>query len=227
MRALQDNGITWYSSDRVFEADGKTIVNFDDTRCIDEWVKEADCWLSSNIREYIYPYNPASYIRTMSDNDDELYFGYEDGKLASIVSVTSNRYICQFVEFTEYIAECKDLGIDSKPDYLNLYQAMRALINAKPDNNSSINFLMVNPHMQNRGIGTRAVKTILHNMDYFTTNEDNNTMQSLIHYKNIASQKVFRKNDFYPIYMASQEDKSKNSRYKVVTDIYDNYYHVF
>ena len=227
MRTLQDNGITWYSSDRIFDSDGKAVVNFKDAKCVDEWVKEADCWLSNNIREYIYPYNPANYIRTMAVSDDELYFGYEDGRLASIVSVESKRPIYQFVEFTEYIAECKSEHIDGKPNYLNLYQAMRVLINAKSDNNSSINFLMVNPHMQNRGIGTRAVKTILDNMDYFTTNDENNAMQSLIHYKNVASQKVFRKNDFYPVYMVSQEDKARDSRYRVLNDIYDNYYHVF
>jgi len=228
MRNLKANGIDWYACDRKFVVDDKLVINFEDNKQINEWLKEINSWQSDNISKYINDKKIGKYLREVAANDESLYFGFDGGKLATIAMIEGQKQMFEFVEFTNYIAECKSLAVDCKPNYLNLYQAMRALINTTNENNSTIKYLVVNPSMQNKGIGTRSVKSIIDNISYFSGSEDNNVTQALIHYQNEASQRIFRKNDFYPVCMASQNNLAKQEDdIRVVTTVYDNYYHVY
>lgn len=59
-----------------------------------------------------------------------------------------------------------------------------------------IDTIVVNPGKQKSGIGSRMVKSITQNFNYFTYNPNTSKIFATVHVDNIASQKVFIKNKF-------------------------------
>jgi len=61
---------------------------------------------------------------------------------------------------------------------------------------SMIEYIVVNPDAQGRGVGTRMIKSIKDNPMFFTSGKHRGKIQASVKPSNIASQKAFLKNGF-------------------------------
>lgn len=64
------------------------------------------------------------------------------------------------------------------------------------NNFSTIEYIIVNPNFQNMGYGTKMIKSISKNLDYFSNKNGNKALISSVNISNYASQKMFIKNEF-------------------------------
>lgn len=101
-------------------------------------------------------------------------------------------------EFKKYIRECiKDKSM-KKAGKLSLIKTIRALIKQTDSNNMNIDYLIINPNNENKGVATRMISSITKNAENFNNGEVN-VLSASVHKNNIASQQVFIKNNFAPL----------------------------
>lgn len=81
---------------------------------------------------------------------------------------------------------------------------------------SIIEYIVVNPQMQGKGIATRMIKSITNNLKFFTGHPNTESLIATIDKSNIASQKAFLKNNFYQLQPAysSQLNQSNFSHFR-------------
>ena len=110
-----------------------------------------------------------------------------------------NNSLSVIPEIKAYIEYCKNHNHflhNNFSEYLSYKQAQRILRNTTQTNNTEINYLVVVPPAQNKGVGTRAVRSITHNMDFFAPENPIATIYTQIHKDNIPSQVIFRKENY-------------------------------
>jgi ribosomal protein S18 acetylase RimI-like enzyme len=129
---------------------------------------------------------------------EDVYYAIDNGKLAGITKVIGYALLTDFTTFREHIEVCKFLekfGLGHSNKYMDRVVAERALANLHK-NDADICFIAVNPNLQGRGVGTRMVRSINENLEFFSGNEATNVCSCQIHKKNIASKKIFQRNNF-------------------------------
>ncbi|MGN0961207.1 MAG: GNAT family N-acetyltransferase [Christensenellales bacterium] len=117
----------------------------------------------------------------------------------------------------EYISNeqpVSSLFLDFFDDGCNIYYCFDkkilagAVLISEPyfkDDNSTIEYIVVNPELQGRGIGTRMIKSITSNPQFFVGDKYNGKFVASVSETNLASQKAFLKNNFQVL----QKPKSK------------------
>ena len=80
-------------------------------------------------------------------------------------------------------------------------------------NESIVEYIIVNPNIRGRGIGTRMIKSLTNHLEFFTDNKNISSLTTTIDKTNIASQKAFLKNNFYELKPAHSSQLS-NSKFK-------------
>ena len=198
MRTLEDNltVITWYSGERLDICNNCMVFNKNDDKVVDDFLKEVNHWQSDNICTYITHEPLGRFLKEESIFFEDLYFGYDDGKLATVVMMNGGNNLSCKTYFKKYISECLSRGVEKIGDYMLLSDALVA-DTYDAYNNADIYYIAVNPELQGRGVGTRSISSINSNLDFFAENGvEHNTVQALVHYRNIASQKMFKRNGY-------------------------------
>ena len=97
--------------------------------------------------------------------------------------------------------------MESKYKYLETIKAISALDNAKDTNNSRINFIVVSPECQGKGVATRMIRSITDNTPFFSGYTTNNVIDSQIHFSNKASRIAFERSGFGKISTEKHDDQ--------------------
>jgi ribosomal protein S18 acetylase RimI-like enzyme len=128
----------------------------------------------------------------------------EQNDILSAWSASSNirRYLCGPHEtldslFLRYLGKHNDLFYCYQDADL-----VGATIIVRPvfgNQDSTIEYLAVNPAFQHQGIGTRMVSSITHNPQYFVGKDFMDLYSTVVDEENIPSQKMFLKNKFVPM----------------------------
>lgn len=63
-------------------------------------------------------------------------------------------------------------------------------------NNASIDYIVVNPNKQNNGIGTRMIKSITNNPEFFAGRSHIGSFEAVVRESDIAPQMIFVKNHY-------------------------------
>ena len=136
------------------------------------------------------------------DKRQETDFSKENQTLSSWSKFDNiRRYLCGNepldTMFLRYLGRHNDLFYCYQDQNL-----VGATIVVKPvfgEQESSIEFLAVNPSFQHQGIGTRMVKSITNYPQFFVGNDFMDVYSTVVDEENIPSQKMFLKNNFKPM----------------------------
>jgi GNAT superfamily N-acetyltransferase len=201
MKILEDKktGLLWCMPEIDCGVIGKADYTNEDKNHTKDIFKEMNGWKSDNISTFIT--GDKEKLGTMfSAYNKELfdeYFAYESGGLVAVVMLKKPNVLeydeyRQFKTYLSYKLEDAKKGKCSIKKFLD--------IDEFNDNyHTHINYLVVSPKVQGRGIGTRVVKSIMNNPNFFREENENIVYSANIHYSNIASRKVFSKNNFSPV----------------------------
>ena len=172
MKKLTDNkqSLDWVFIDYEYDWTKEESRNF-----IKDELSQLNTWGSTNISKYISEMPLGDYMYDMCDiandnYDTSQYFhllAYEGNNLVGTSLIAINSKDIRF-EFNDFTLP----------------------------NNMKILFLIVNPEYQNLGIGTRMIKSIIENQDFFSHKSKTSGISTDIHNENISSQKAFLKNNF-------------------------------
>ena len=198
MRELRDEqtGMVWLSCERLCIADNYMLFNKQDDREVSKLLKEIDSWKHDSIFDYITDQPLGQFFKDNTVLNEELYFGYDKGKLASIIQMTGGNELKNKHIFRSYINECLYNKTEDRPDYIKLSDAIVAEENDNY-NNANMYYVITNPRMQGRGIGTRAIMSVNHNLDFFAGEDiKHNTVNAIVHSSNVASQIIFERNGY-------------------------------
>ena len=128
---------------------------------------------------------------------------FKQNQTLSSWSKTDNirRYLCGNEPldnlFLRYLGDHNDLFYCYQDKNL-----VGATIVVKPffgNQESSIEFLAVNPEFQHQGIGTRMVKSITNNPQFFVGKDFMDLYSTVVDEENLPSQKMFLKNNYRPM----------------------------
>jgi RimJ/RimL family protein N-acetyltransferase len=172
MQTLNDknNAIEWLLID--YEKDYTAQENRDKIKPLRQ---QLNSWSSDNIRRYITKMPVGDFAYDMCDIYNDRYddtkcfhvLAFEDGILVGTAIIANNSNDIK-IEFNNYTLP----------------------------NNLKILYLVINPDYQNRGIGTRMIKSIIDNQQFFSQSAKTSGISGEIHKDNIASQKAILKNHF-------------------------------
>lgn len=173
----------------------------EDEKGLDEFRKELNQYNSTSISTYVtggYCKLGDFMIWANMGNSFPCY-AFDDGKMVASAIIKPNNALGQMTALKDYIRFCEDNPVefeDGIKGYISLKKAKKILLNSGKDTNADISYLVVIPPAQGRGVGTRAVKSISNNLDFFASGKTCDTICTEIHKKNTPSQKVFKKNGF-------------------------------
>lgn len=201
----KENNLTWFWANKgqLSEADIKTNKAFRN---------EIDTWQTPNISKYIlgYDYDFLSdlFYSLLFFSHQHVYYGFqgEDLVVTSVVDATGK--IATHRKLREYAEFCKQQKI-ILPEYLSLNETLEIVNSDRPL--ASVDYLVVNPKFQRKGIGSRAVQSIKNNLEELTQRNDQIALETLIHAENFASQAIFKKAGLKPI--QSQSELKSNRDY--------------
>jgi RimJ/RimL family protein N-acetyltransferase len=209
MRKLDDKetGLLWLIPDKKGEmfCSGDFVVDFmsniDDTRMLEEFRKELNQYHSESITRFVTGNCENLGDSVLWSAFDERYpcFCFDSGKLVATAIISPNNSLSKKTQIRSYIEYCKKhscFTLNDLTEYLSYKQAQQILKKATPRNNTDIDYLVVVPPAQNKGVGTRAVRSITHNMDFFAAESPVSTIYTQIHKDNKPSQAIFRKENF-------------------------------
>ena len=123
--------------------------------------------------------------------------------MVGVCVTTSNAYLHDYVKLKMYLQFCNEHGIDGVNGCLKVADVLHALKNDNGKNNSYIDYIAVKPNKFGNGIGTRMVSSIKEVPTFFlgvTDKSEVNLTRANIHKTNDASIKIFKRNNFLPIY---------------------------
>ena len=202
MRKLEDKdtGLVWVlpEIESVVEEDHRLFP--EDKIILDEFTKELNQYQSNTITRFVTGNcaNLGDFMIWVNMGARRPCYCLEDGKLVAAVVIEPNNALDHMNELVSYIKYCErnSFSRDGLSGYISYKKAKQILNNATSTNNTNIDYLVVVPPAQNKGIGTRAVKSISQNMDFFAPDKTIQTIHTQIHTANKPSQTVFRRNSF-------------------------------
>ena len=206
MRILEDKetGLTWYTPDIVTDERGYNKYNAIDEKALNDIFLELNSWQSENINEYIlgddYCYELGDFLKDLGGNKFKHFFAYDHGDLVASILMRHSDKLIFHATLRSYIIDHNEVGIRRKKGvFLPLDLAQKALDNDNGENNSIVEYFVVSPKHQGQGVGTRALWSVNHNLDFFTNN-NLNSISTTIHRSNEASKKVFTRNNYLKPY---------------------------
>ena len=172
MKTLSDenNAINWLFID--YELDYRTQENRDKIKPLRQ---QLNTWDSDNIRRFISKMPIGDFMYDMCDIYNDRY---DDTKCFHLLAFED------------------DILVGSAIIANNSNDIKLKLNNYTLPNNLKILYLLINPDYQNRGIGTRMIKSIVDNQQFFSHTAKTQGITGDIHKDNIASQKAILKNHF-------------------------------
>ena len=189
MRFLDDKeaGIFWIKEEKKIETK--------------EIRAELDSWTSPEIKEYIVSTIPVGkFIMWASDLATyKSYYGYIDGKLVATVVTSNDKRNLSLLG--QHIAYTKNGLLYTDRKILSIPSAEMMLEGANfsepwQKNEDKIEYLIINPDLQNRGFGTRVIMSIKNNRDFFMPKSSHNSLSTFINEDNIRSIRAFEHNGF-------------------------------
>ena len=196
----KDENIEWLSGDRLLETPQNEVVfNAKDCYNMKDFNLEMNGWKSPNIQDFITSQDLGDFLFGLS-LPEERYFAFDGGRFVSCVLFCGREDIHKKIQMIEYLDRCKAKDFYGIEGFMSRQKVKKALENNLGYNNSRLEYLVVNPSMQGNGIGTRTVRSILNNLDFFAGDFKHNTVETLVHEENIASNKVMKRNGFELLY---------------------------
>ena len=193
MREFKDDktGLTWVACDRGL---GYSVTNPVDEKMVKEHINAINQWKSDNISRFIAWDEPGEYL-SHGELQEDLYFAYDSGKFAGVSVIETGIDVMYEKLFNQHIENIqRDFTLEDK--YMSLVTAKKVLRSANHDNSTNIEFVVVSPDHQGNGVGTRMVRSITNNTEFFTNNDYNSVISAKAHYTNKASIKMFQKCDY-------------------------------
>ncbi|MBE5738733.1 MAG: GNAT family N-acetyltransferase [Clostridiales bacterium] len=203
MRQLEDKkaGLVWLVPEIESIQHGGPVYIPEDTALLEDFRKELNESKSRNISKFVTGNCSGLGDFMLWAIMDKKYpcYAFEDGRLVATAIINPNNELVKLQEVRNYIRFCEDnpsVCADGIKGYISYKKAKQILARARKNNNSDIDYLVVVPKSQGKGIGTRAVSSISHNLDFFSPENPVSTLTTEIHKKNTASQKIFQRNGF-------------------------------
>lgn len=214
MKELEDKatGLTWYVPEfkTIIEKNklDEDIIYFDknsfideDTKALEEFRKELNQEHSEAITQYVTGncQNLGDFILWSSFDGRYPAFCFENGKLVATAVISPNGPLNKIHELHQYIDFCQshpDICQKGLKGYISYNQAQKILQKSTTKSNTDIDYLVVVPNHQGQGVGTRAIYSITHNLQFFSPNGPTSTIYTLIHKQNTPSLKAFERNNF-------------------------------
>lgn len=212
MRELKDKatGLTWYIPEIASSLTQDYTYIPEDKISIAEFTKELNQYTSEDIHQFVTG-NCAelgSFIQWVLMNNKKSCYCFDNGKLVAASVITPSTNIDRLYELKTYVNYCESNLTSFKEGISGFisYKKAKAIIeNASKSNNTSIDYLVVVPPAQNNGVGSRAVRSIKNNQEFFAPYQNIKTISTQIHDDNAKSLKIFKKN-LFDKYSFSQED---------------------
>ena len=212
------NGIMWYNAKKCL--DGEYMA--EDLAICNEVVKEINTWMSPNIERFITDENLGSFMleESWGSGYEDFFFGLVDGKLATSIVLAKEHGLPTRDLINHMFSAAKRDIRDLEVEKMLSFDDTRQIIDDYNAGKKSVylNFLVVNPYMQNRGIGTNSLRSLDSNIHYFVDNGDYSCMYATINENNVASRRVFNKNNYLGLL---KDDKGDIRRYP-----FDDYFKV-
>lgn len=202
MRKLEDKdtGLTWILPEIESVIEQDRILYAEDKAMLEEFTKELNQYQSTEIRRFVTGTceNLGDFFSWVNINNCRPCYCFDDGKLVGAAIIEPNNALDHVNELVSYIKYCENCHFakNGLSGYIPYAKAKHILKKATTNNNTSIDYLVVIPPAQNRGVGTRAVKSITHNMEFFAPDKKVRTVNTQIHKANKPSQAVFRRDSF-------------------------------
>jgi len=202
MKELKDNktGLIWLMPEIEGYDSDNPIFTFEDASLIKDFTKELNEHNSKQIEKYITGgcAQLGSFMLWAAFDKRNVCYCFEDGKLVASAVITPNsslRNKPMLKKYIEYYKQNPSL-FEKMTDFISINKAQRAISRAKSNNNADIDYLVVIPPEQGRGLGTRAISSIVNNTQFFAPKTRVKSLLTQIHTRNIASQKAFKRNGF-------------------------------
>lgn len=202
MKEFKDKktGLTWLIPKVTHSRMGTPEFSIEDGKIIKEFTQELNQYNSKAIEKYVTggSVQLGSFMFFAAFGYRDLCYCFEDGKLVATAIITPNTDINNKDKIEAYIKYCKEntMFLEGLTGYIPVKKVQRAISKATDTSNIDINYLVVVPTHQSRGIGTRAVSSIINNPQFFAPKSKVGTLLTQIHTRNAASQKVFIRNGF-------------------------------
>ena len=203
MRRLNDKstGLTWLIPEVTEILHDNPVYTAEDMVLLEDFRKELNDCNSENISKFVTGNcdGLGNFILWTIMGKKSPCYGFEDGRLVATAVISPNNQFGKMKELKDYIKYCEEnpsIYSNGIQGYISYKKAKMAVERATASNNTDIDYLVVIPKAQGRGIGTRAVSSITHNLDFFAPEKEIATVTSQIHKKNTASQIIFARNGF-------------------------------
>ncbi len=198
MRVLEDkdNELLWKGFHLAVDSD--EVLLDGDLKEFDSCIDTLNTWHSHNIGEYIIRgENLGDYLKEFNKSlpygNQYLYCAMQGSDMVATAYITAREYLVPKYALERYI---QNIEVGEGVEYVTISDAEEILARDNGENAVDINYLIVNPQFQNQGVGTRVIRSITENLEYFTTAKDISTVMAFVHGRNIASQKAMLKNKF-------------------------------
>lgn len=198
----KNTGITWVTPE-VSKIEFNTPMFIQsDQRVLDEFTNELnenDCD-DAGISEFVTggDIRLGSFISWALDKFSRPFYAFDDGRLVgtAVINGHSDLDTIALEHFIDYLEANKRSLPDGMAGYLSHKRANKILASADDENNTDINYIIVIPKAQGRGVGTRMLASIKANPQFFSHNPFTQTTSAIVHKNNVPSQTIFRRNDF-------------------------------
>ena len=203
MKKLEDKktGLVWYIPEVEEYTQHNPIYTPEDERSILDFSKELNEHTSKEIIKYVTgdcaPLG--NFIHWAAIGKKTPCYCFDDGKLVATALISPNNTVSQKLALFHYIRYCEANPTyfkDGIVGHISYKHAKQTLEQATATNNTSVDYLVVIPTSQGRGIGTRAIASIKNNTSFFALENEVKTIETQIHKSNLPSQKAFKRNGF-------------------------------
>lgn len=203
MKKLEDKktGLVWYIPQVEKYTQHNPIYTPEDERSILDFSKELNEHTSEEIIKYVTgdcaPLG--NFIHWAAIGKKTPCYCFDDGKLVATALISPNNTVSQKLALFNYIRYCEANPTyfkDGIVGHISYKHAKQTLEQATATNNTSVDYLVVIPTSQGRGIGTRAIASIKNNTSFFALENEVKTIETQIHKSNLPSQKAFKRNGF-------------------------------
>lgn len=202
MRKLEDKstGLVWVLPEIESAIEPDRLLFPEDKAMLDEFTKELNQYQSATITRFVTGdcAKLGDFMIWVNMGNRRPCYCLEDGKLVAAAIIEPNNALDHMNELVSYIKYCEhnNFAKDGLAGYISYKKAKDMLRKATTSNNTNIDYLVVVPPAQNKGVGTRAVRSITHNMDFFAPDKAVHTIHTQIHKANKPSQAVFKRDSF-------------------------------
>ena len=210
MKKLVDNqnSLVWHTPEIISVERWGSAISYLEKRQISQLFDQMNGWQSDNIRQFIIGDSDlklGELCQWFVDHPENyrMFFGFDSGKLA-VFTVIENATIVDTFGLFDYASYCQMHDVSQVEGYMPINRINDIFTAAQSKTGAYIQYLIVAPEMQGRGIGTSAVKSIIGNI-----NDAVSLYSTDIHKENIASQKVFSKNGFARAFIENDDHEGE------------------